>query len=103
MKKGNNAMTTAAQFDQQTLERLARIRGNPNPRSFVGRVRFVINFFRSLERQRAFEAFRTTFGIIGAAGFAGYIASMHFVCATITLILISATWFGVYTMMETEK
>lgn len=52
------------------------------------------------DKAKAFEATRTTFGILGAAGYAGYLASMHIVMAILSASAMSLTWFAVYRMME---
>jgi hypothetical protein len=87
-------------FDRETIERLERIRQNPHPRSFIAKARSVLAWIRAIDRRRAFEAFRTTFGILGAAGYAGELATMHVFLAVFSLSLIGATWYGVYLLME---
>jgi hypothetical protein len=53
------------------------------------------NFVRGLDKRKAWEAGRTTFAIIGAAGYAGYLSAMH--------IVVTGTWYGVYRMMERKQ
>jgi len=61
------------------------------------------NFVRGLDKRNAWEAGRTTFAIIGAAGYAGYLSAMHVVMAALSLCMITGTWYGVYRMMERKQ
>jgi hypothetical protein len=60
----------------------------------------VRTFVRDLDRDKAWEAGRTTFAIVGAAGYAGYLSAMHVFMAALSLCLVTGTWYGVYRMME---
>jgi len=93
---------TSQQFDVETMERLSRIRSNPNPYRQSGISR-MIAWGKNIDRARAFEASRTTFAILGAAGYAGYLASMHIVLCSLSLIAMGGTWYGVYRIMEGSK
>lgn len=61
------------------------------------------DFVRGLDKRKAWEAGRTTFAIIGAAGYAGYLSAMHIVMAAISLSIVTCTWYGVYRMMERRQ
>jgi hypothetical protein len=58
---------------------------------------------RGLDKRKAWEAGRTTFAIIGAAGYAGYLSAMHVVMAALSLCIVTGTWYGVYRMMERKQ
>lgn len=55
---------------------------------------------RSIDRRKVIETWRTTFAIVGSAGYAGCLASMHAVLAIVSLVLIGATCAAVYSMLE---
>jgi hypothetical protein len=61
------------------------------------------DFVRGLDKRKAWEAGRTTFAIIGAAGYAGYLSAMHIVMASVSLCIVTGTWYGVYRMMERRQ
>ena len=60
----------------------------------------LLQFVRSLDRSRAFETSRTLFGIMGAAGYAGYLAAMHILLAVFSVGLLSVVWFAIYYHLE---
>lgn len=60
----------------------------------------LIAALRKIDRERAWEAARTTFGIFGAIGYAGYLSAMHVVLAVFSLALVSGTWYSVYRITE---
>lgn len=64
------------------------------------RIREIANFFANLKRDVAFESARTVFGIMGAAGYAGYLASMRALWTCLSISMLTATWYAVYRMME---
>lgn len=55
-------------------------------------------FLESLDRERAWEALKLTFGIFGAMGFAGMLASMHVFLGGLALAMAGGTWYSVYRM-----
>lgn len=57
---------------------------------------------QQIDRQRAFETSRTVFGIMGAAGYAGYLAAMHFLMAGLSIAMLGATWYAVYSITEVK-
>jgi hypothetical protein len=59
-----------------------------------------IAFFRSLDRTKLIETWKITFAILGSAGYAGYIASMNFILAGLSIVLILGTGVAVYSMLE---
>lgn len=79
---------------------IKRIEANPNPRTLRGRVRMARNWFHHLDSEKAWEAARTTFGIFGAMGFAGFLASMHWFLGGVSLAMAGGTWYGVYRMID---
>jgi len=60
----------------------------------------IIRLIGSLDRKKVFEAWKTTFAILGSAGYAGYLASMHVVLAVISFACILGTGAAVYSMLE---
>jgi hypothetical protein len=82
--------------DQLSDDLITRIQQNPNPRSFFGRLRAARKFVATIDRQRAFESFRTTFFVVGCAGFAGELAAMHTFLCIVSVGLISSTWYAIY-------
>jgi hypothetical protein len=95
-------MTTAT-YDAETLERIARIKANPNPRSFAGLIRRFIAWGKNLNRPIAFQAAKTMFAIIGATGYAGYLSGMNFVLGLFSLSLVAGTWYSVYLFLMQRK
>jgi hypothetical protein len=87
---------TSAQFDSETLELLERIKQNPNPRRPDSKFREAIRLIRSIDRPRAFKAARNMFAIVGAAGFAGELATMHTPLCVLSISLLCSTWYAVY-------
>jgi len=69
----------------------------------IFRLLSVGDFVRGLDKRKAWEAGRTTFAIIGAAGYAGYLSAMHVVMAALSLCLVTGTWYGVYRIMERKQ
>jgi hypothetical protein len=59
-----------------------------------------IDFLRSLDRAKLVETWKITFAIMGSAGYAGYVASMNFVLAAVSLACILGTGAAVYFMLE---
>jgi hypothetical protein len=53
-----------------------------------------------MNKQRLFESCKLTFAIIGAAGYAGLIASMHLFFQVLSVATISAVLYGVYQHIE---
>lgn len=92
-------MSTAA-FDQATADRLARIVKNPNPRSFRGRIKKAIAFFRDLDRDRAFESGKIIFAIIGVATVLADLSTMRAWFLLPALVLVFLTWFAIYRHTE---
>jgi hypothetical protein len=54
------------------------------------------DFVRGLDKPKAWEAGRTTFAIIGAAGYAGYWSAMHIVMAAVSLCIVTGSCYGIY-------
>ena len=79
-------------------EILDRIAANPNARR--GRISKAIAFCRSIDRRKLFETWKLTFAIMGSAGYAGYLSSMNFVLAAISVACILGTGAAVYSMLE---
>jgi len=90
---------TSTQFDVETAERLERIRNNPNPQT-RGRLRRLLTssiaWGRSLERRRAYEAAKSMFAVLGAAGYSGYLAGMHSILIVLSLVGMAGTWYAIY-------
>jgi hypothetical protein len=42
------------------------------------------------------------FAIVGACGYAGCLASMHFLFGALSLCLMAGTWYALYTITEIE-
>ena len=61
------------------------------------------DFVRGLDKRKAWQAGRTTFAIIGAAGHAGYWSAKHIVMASVSLCIVTATWWGVYRVTEHKQ
>ena len=72
-------------------------------RQIIFRLLSLCDFVRGLDKRKAWEAGRTTFAIIGAAGYAGYLSAMHVVMAAPSLSIVTGTWYGVYRMMEHKQ
>jgi hypothetical protein len=87
---------TSAQFDQETADRLLRIQRNPNPRSSRGRLALVLRFFRTLDRDRAFESGKIIFAVIGVATVLADLSTMRAWFLLPACALVAATWYGVY-------
>lgn len=51
---------------------------------------------------RLWESGKLMFAIVGAAGYAGELAAMHYVLGFLSLCLIGGTWWGLYQITEVE-
>ena len=51
---------------------------------------------------RLLESGRLMFAIVGACGYAGCLASMHFLLGAFSLCLMAGTWYALYTITEIE-
>jgi len=51
---------------------------------------------------RLLESGKLVFAIVGAAGYAGCLAAMHWLLGFLSLVLIAGTWAGVYQITEVE-
>jgi hypothetical protein len=91
---------TATGFDHAIAERLERIKANPNPRSWKGRILRVIRWHQALDRACAWEAYKLTFTVVGTVGFISYLLWAHTAMAVLGLGLMYATWLGVYCQCE---
>jgi hypothetical protein len=92
-------MSTAT-IDHESSDRLLRIQSNPNPRSLRGRLRLVLNFFRTLDRDRAFESGKIIFAIIGVATVLADLSTMRAWFLLPALSLVFLTWFAIYRHTE---
>jgi hypothetical protein len=72
-------------------------------RQIIFRLLSLRDFVRDLDKRKAWEAGRTTFAIIGAAGYAGYLSAMHLVMAAVSLCIVTSTWYGVYRVLERKQ
>jgi hypothetical protein len=59
-----------------------------------------IDFFRSIDRRKAFETWRTTFAILGSAGYAGMLSTMNPVMVILSGAVMLGTCCAVYRMLE---
>lgn len=53
--------------------------------------------------ERIWESGKLLFSILGAAGYAGFLASMHFTLAIFSLSLVGATGYGIYRLLDVQK
>lgn len=60
----------------------------------------LLQFVRSLDRKKSFETSRTLFGVMGAAGYAGYLSAMHLLLAIFSVAMLLVTWFAIYYHLE---
>jgi len=52
---------------------------------------------------RLLESAKLMFAIVGACGYAGCLAGMHFLLGALSLCLVAGTWYGLYVITEIDE
>lgn len=51
---------------------------------------------------RMWESAKLTFAIVGATGYAGFLAAMHWFLCGVSMVLVGATCYGIYRVLDVE-